>query len=175
MPCACTCIWNSRGPMLLLPHPAHAAHASRTAHHKHNVNTCLQAKVTIQIANKQHRRQLACNPPCAAAAVSTPFTDLSEWLMRNGGSVGSITAGDCQMGDVTVRGLVALEDLPSGTAILSVPVSRCVELQEQPYISLAVPYAQLEAILSTVHRLVKKSSCFLGIWQLALCTLGCDC
>ncbi|WIA39086.1 hypothetical protein OEZ86_005228 [Tetradesmus obliquus] len=37
--------------------------------------------------------------------------------------MGSITAGDCRMGDVTVRGLVAVQDLPPSTPILSVPVS----------------------------------------------------
>jgi hypothetical protein len=81
------------------------------------------------------------------------FEQLRDWLTQRGGSVGPITAGDCRMGPVTVRGLVAQEvsggvmvgllhpsyeakhtpwprhrnapaqDLASGTPLLSVPIS----------------------------------------------------
>ena len=37
------------------------------------------------------------------------FDELAAWLQSRGGSVGSITAGDCQMGPVVVRGLVATQ------------------------------------------------------------------
>jgi hypothetical protein len=108
--------------------PSHAARASRAATAKNKTCTWLTGIKVPYHTIQQHRQQQQCRPPKAAAeaaaAVSAPFNALSTWLAQNGGSVGSITAGDCQMGDVTVRGLVALEDLPPSTPILSVPVSR---------------------------------------------------
>jgi hypothetical protein len=114
--------------MLLPAHPAHASPASRAAPHTNKAANCFSAAVASQCVSRQRRTHPRCRPPGAAAeagaAVSAPFAALSDWLTQNGGSVGSITAGYCQMGDVTVRGLVALDDLPPSTPILSVPVSR---------------------------------------------------
>jgi hypothetical protein len=47
--------------------------------------------------------------PTAAPQLDPRFGDLSTWLEARGGSIGSIEAGDCQMGPVVVRGLVATQ------------------------------------------------------------------
>lgn len=47
--------------------------------------------------------------PTAAPQLDPRFGALSAWVEARGGSIGSITAGDCQMGPVVVRGLVATQ------------------------------------------------------------------
>jgi aminoglycoside/choline kinase family phosphotransferase len=71
------------------PRHTHTQQAATAASHQQQHSTAQQ-----QQQQQQHDRR---------------FDDLAAWLEARGGSVGSITAGDCQMGPVLVRGLLATQ------------------------------------------------------------------
>eukprot|EP00879_Flechtneria_rotunda_P023584 GHRR01024950.1.p1 GENE.GHRR01024950.1~~GHRR01024950.1.p1 ORF type:complete len:245 (+),score=65.40 GHRR01024950.1:250-984(+) len=76
----------------------------------------------------------------AAAIVHEPFRVLSDWLTNNGGNVSSITVGNCQMGDITVRGLVATQDLSTSTPAISVPISNTLRDDQAPIVYPKAPW-----------------------------------
>eukprot|EP00878_Enallax_costatus_P040455 GHUV01046707.1.p1 GENE.GHUV01046707.1~~GHUV01046707.1.p1 ORF type:complete len:133 (-),score=13.67 GHUV01046707.1:166-564(-) len=93
------------------------------------------AYILIRYSGRCRQQKQTYRPSSTAlstAAITQPFDALASWLSDNGGSVGRITAGDCVMGDVTVRGLVALEDLEAGTPVISVPISSTVRDDRVP-------------------------------------------
>lgn len=94
----------------------------RTPIHHSRYRQCLYPLHSAQCGVQSHPTPATADGTAVAAV--QPFDALSQWLTENGGSVGSITVGDCQMGDATVRGLVATQDLPVNTPVISVPVQR---------------------------------------------------
>lgn len=63
----------------------------------------LGSQAAALAADKQHHGEATQQQQRQA------FEQLAEWLTEKGGSVSGITAGDCQMGPVTVRGLIATQ------------------------------------------------------------------
>lgn len=57
------------------------------------------------------------------------FDDLATWLEARGGSVGAITAGDCQMGPVVVRGLVTTQVSQVDQPLLPYPMITSLTVQ----------------------------------------------
>jgi hypothetical protein len=106
----------------------------------------------------------------AATAVNQPFQVLQDWLESVGGSANAIAVEECQMGSVIVRGLVAQQQLPSGTSVLSVPISHTLRDDKAPPAYPGAPWnASLAAYLLTERN--KGSSS--GMWPY-LCTLPAD-
>lgn len=68
------------------------------------------------IAFQEQQRWQQQHQAVPAQQQARRFDDLATWLEARGGSMGAITAGDCQMGPVVVRGLVATQVCQSAFA-----------------------------------------------------------
>ncbi|KAG1666832.1 hypothetical protein FOA52_009456 [Chlamydomonas sp. UWO 241] len=98
------------------------AHSFRAAHHPPQ---SAQLRIWQQKSGTSSRATCLHGAGISTHAVSEQddLAHMADWLRQRGGGVDRVTLGDFDMGGFTVRGLVATETLPQGSALITVPLA----------------------------------------------------